>query len=141
MLSPALLALALVLFILLLAPVSRLRRSGWSPRAAGVYLGVMLLAGLLAAELPGIGRYLGPLLALAYVTPYVAARLGFGRLRTQPGPTVVVERPVIKQVHGPARDVPSREPSTVTPEDATVARDEATVGGDDPDRSDRPEGE
>ena len=75
------------------------------------------------------------------MTPYVAARLGFGRLRTQPGPTVVVERPVIKQVHGPARDVPSREPSTVTPEDATVARDEATVGGDDPDRSDRPEGE
>lgn len=111
MLSPALLALALVLFVMLLAPVSRLRRSGWSPRAAGLYLAVMLVAGLLAVELPGIDRVLGPLLVLAYVTPYVAARLGIGRLRTQPGPTIVVERPVVKQVHGPARDVPPVDPA------------------------------
>ena len=106
MLSPALLALALTLFLVLLAPVGRLRRSGWSPRMAGAYLLAMLAFGLLAAEAPAAARYIVPVLALAYVTPYVAARLGLGRSRAKPGPTIVVERPEIKQVHGPARDVP-----------------------------------
>ena len=108
-LSPVVLALALVLFLVLLAPVGRLRRSGWSSRAAGGYLVAMLAFGLLAAELPSTARYVVPILVLAYLTPFVAARLGFERLRTAPGPTIVVERPAIKQVQGPARDIPPED--------------------------------
>ncbi len=108
-LSPVVLALALVLFLVLLAPVGRLRRSGWSSRAAGGYLVAMLAFGLLAAELPSTARYVVPILVLAYLTPFVAARLGFERLRTAPGPTIVVERPAIEQVQGPARDIPPED--------------------------------
>jgi hypothetical protein len=107
--SPALLALALVLFLVLLAPTDRLRRAGWPPRALGAYLLAMLLLGLLVAELPGPARFLVPILILGYLAPFVAARVGLDRLRTARQPTVTVERPPIKHVEGPARDVPSAD--------------------------------
>jgi hypothetical protein len=111
-LSPALLALALVLFVILLAPTGRLRRSGWPVEAASTYLVVMILLGILAAEQPAAGRFLLPILILAYLTPFVLARLGFDRPRIQRRPVVTVERPEIKQVHGPARDVPPDPPGS-----------------------------
>ena len=107
--SPALLALALVLFLVLLAPTDRLRRAGWPPRALGAYLLTMLLLGLLVAELPGPARFLVPILVLGYLAPFVAARVGLDRFRSPRQPTITVERPPIKHVEGPARDVPRPE--------------------------------
>ena len=110
--SPVLLAIALVLFVVLLAPAGRLRQSGWPAQAAAAYLAVMILLGLVVAELPGPARYVVPIMVLAYVTPFVAARMGFNRPRIPRQPTVTVERPEIKQVHGPSRDVPPDRPKS-----------------------------
>jgi hypothetical protein len=103
--SPALLAIALVLFVLLLAPTGRLQRAGWRPRALGTYLLGMLLMGLLVAELPVTARFLVPVVVLGFLAPFVSLRAGIDRLR-RPGRPAVVERPPIKTVHGPARDIP-----------------------------------
>ncbi len=118
--SPALLALALVLFFVLLAPTDRLRRAGWPPRALGAYLVTMLLLGLFLAELPGPARFLVPILVLGYLAPFVAARVGLDRFRAARRPVVTIERPPIKHVEGPARDVP--------PPDAAAAPSEAEEG-------------
>jgi hypothetical protein len=107
--SPVLLALSLVLFVLLLPPTDRLRRAGWPPRALGAYLIGMLLLGLLVAELPGPARFLVPILIVGYVAPFVTARAGIDRLRRTRRPVVTVERPIVKQVHGPSRDVSPRD--------------------------------
>jgi hypothetical protein len=114
MLSPALLAIALVLFVLLLAPTGRLQRAGWPPRALGGYLLVMLALGLLVAELPGPTRFLVPIIVLGFLAPFVAVRAGIERWR-RPGRPVVVEHPPIKTVHGPARDVSPTDPSDEPP--------------------------
>jgi hypothetical protein len=115
--SPVLLAIALVLFVLLLAPTVRLQRAGWSPRALGGYLLGMFALSLLVAELPGPTRYLIPIIILGFLAPFVAARVGIERWR-RPARPVVVERPPIKTVHGPARDVsptvPADEPATTS---------------------------
>ncbi len=114
--SPTLLTLALALFVLLLVPTRRLMRAGWPPRALGTYLGGMLLLGLVVAELPGPARYLVPILVVGYLAPFVTVRDGLDRLRGRRGspvpdgrdgttPEVRVERPPVKQVSGPARDV------------------------------------
>lgn len=107
--SPVLLALTLVLFVLLLAPTDRLRRAGWPPRALGAYLIAMLLLGLLVAELPGPTRFLVPILIVGFVAPFVTARAGIDRLRRARRRDVTVERPIVKQVHGPARDIPPHD--------------------------------
>jgi hypothetical protein len=109
MLSPALLAIGLVLFVLLLVPTSRLQRAGWSPRALGGYLVGMFALSLLVTELPGPTRLLVPIIVLGYLAPFIAVRLGRGRWR-RPSRPVVVERPPIKTVHGPARDVTPTSP-------------------------------
>ena len=70
----------------------------------------MILLGLVVAELPGPARYLVPIMVLAYITPFVAARMGLNRSRVTRQPTVTVERPEVKQVHGPSRDVPADRP-------------------------------
>jgi hypothetical protein len=111
-LSPALLALALILFVVLLAPAGRLRRSGWPAQAAATYLVVMILLGLLVAELPGPARFLVPILVLAYLAPFVADRIGLDRWRSRRRAVVTVEHPEIKQVHGPARDVDTDRPTS-----------------------------
>ncbi len=95
----------LALLALFLVPTDRLRRAGWPPRVLGSYLGAMLLLALLTAELPGPARFLVPILILGYLTPFAVARAGIERRRRQPAPTVTVEQPPVKQVHGPARDV------------------------------------
>jgi hypothetical protein len=114
MASPALLAIALVLFVLLLAPTGRLQRAGWPPRALGAYLIVMLGLGLLVAYLPGPTRFLVPIIVVGFLAPFVAVRGGFERWR-RPGRSVVVEPAPVKTVHGPARDVapaiPTGEPA------------------------------
>jgi hypothetical protein len=124
--SPALLAIALVLFVVLLAPTRRLEQAGWPPRALGGYLIAMLALGLLVAEAPGTTRFLVPIIVLGYLAPFVALRVGGGRWR-RPGRPAVVERPPIKTVHGPARDVAPTAPSDDHPEAGP-----ASTGGDGP---------
>ncbi len=110
MLSPALLALALVLVVVLLAPTERLRRAGWPPRALGGYLVAMVLLGLLASELVAADRFLIPILVVGYLAPFVAARPAMDRLRPFRRASVTVDRPPIKHVEGPSRDVPHETP-------------------------------
>ncbi len=112
--NPALLALVGLLFVLLLAPTRRLQLAGWSSRALATYLGSMLLLGFLVAELRGPARFLVPILVIGYLAPFVTLRSGLDRLRGRGtrdgGPDVRVERPPVKSVSGPARDVPSDDP-------------------------------
>lgn len=114
MASPALLAIALVLFLLLLAPTGRLQRAGWPPRALGAYLIVMLGLSLLVAYLPGPTRFLVPILVVGFLAPFVAGRAGIERWR-RPGRSVVVEQAPVKTVHGPARDVAPAKSSEEPP--------------------------
>ncbi len=120
MLSPALLALALVLVVVLLAPTERLRRAGWPPRALGGYLLAMVLLGLLASELVAADRLLVPILVVGYLAPFVAARAGLDRLAPFRRASVSVERPPIKHVEGPSRDVPHETP--VAPSESESGR-------------------
>lgn len=112
--NPALLALVGLLFLLLLAPTRRLQLAGWPSRALATYVGSMLLLGLLVAELRGPARFLVPILVIGYLAPFVTLRSGLDRLRGRGwqggGHDVHVERPPVKSVSGPARDVPSEEP-------------------------------
>lgn len=112
--NPALLALVGLLFLLLLAPTRRLQLAGWPSRALATYLGSMLLLGLLVAELRGPARFLVPILVIGYLAPFVTLRSGLDRLRGRGRPggnhDVHVERPPVKSVSGPARDVWSAEP-------------------------------
>jgi len=113
--SPAILALAGLLFLLLLIPTRRLQLAGWPARALGSYLGGMLVLGLVAAELRGPTRFLVPILVIGYVAPFVTLRsgierlLGGGRRRKGGGRDVRVERPPMRSVSGPARDVPPED--------------------------------
>jgi len=111
MLSPALLALALILVVLLLAPTERLRRAGWPPRALGGYLVAMVLLGLLSSELVAADRLLVPILVVGYLAPFVVARPVMDRLRPYRRASVTVDRPPIKHVEGPSRDVPPEAPA------------------------------
>jgi hypothetical protein len=114
--SPALLAIALVLFVLLLAPAGRLQRAGWPPRALGAYLIVMLGLGLLVAYLPGPTRFLVPIIVVGFLAPFVAVPAGIERWR-RPRRSVVVEPAQVKTVHGPARDVAPTVPPHEAPAD------------------------
>jgi hypothetical protein len=113
--SPTILAGAGLLFLLFLIPTRRLQLAGWPARALGSYLGGMLVLGLVTAELRGPIRFLVPILVIGYVAPFVTLRsgierlLGGGRRRKGGGPDVRVERPPMRSVSGPARDVPPED--------------------------------
>ncbi len=104
--SLAFLVLALVMFALLLPPTQRLQRAGWPPRALGGYLAAMLGLGLALAFLPISARFVVPIIVIGYLAPFVVARTGLERWRGRSRSTVSVERPPIKTVSGPARDLP-----------------------------------
>jgi hypothetical protein len=133
--SLTLLAIALALFVLLLAPTRRLSASGWPPRALGGYLLGMLIIGLAAIFSPISTRLLVPILVVGYLAPFVTARTGLDRLRRGRRPGVTVERAPIKTVSGPARDVPTRaaQPDADARDDTG---DEATTN---PTKSDKPD--
>jgi hypothetical protein len=80
MANPALLALLLVLALLALIPARRLHLAGWSGRAVLVYYLGLLVVALAAVELRGLGRFLVPILVVAYVAPFVTVDGGLGRL-------------------------------------------------------------
>ncbi|MEI7744004.1 MAG: hypothetical protein WCK58_09675 [Chloroflexota bacterium] len=113
--TPALLAMVLLVCLIALLPVWRLNRAGWS---AGALLTAWFLYAitLFAVVRFGFGaKYLVPILVVAYVAPFVAgperlARL-LGRRR---------ERPVINVTPRPAPGLP-QPPRNVTPTDVEEA--------------------
>lgn len=97
-LSPALLALGLVLGLLILLPARRLQLAGLSSRTVGAYAAILWLLGLGVAAVPGPTRILVPILLVAYLAPFVAAPDQLGRIaRRGRGPG----RPPLKDVTPP----------------------------------------
>jgi hypothetical protein len=137
------------MFVLLLAPTRRLQAAGWPPRALGAYLLGMILIGLSFAVLPISARLAVPILVVGYLAPFVTARNGLDRLRNRGRAGMSVDRPPVKAVSGPARDVPAtRMPDqgapaatrpNVTPDEPT-GPDEigAAPARDEPDATDAP---
>jgi hypothetical protein len=102
-LPPFLVAAALVVGVLALAPTRRLFLAGRSPGlVSGYFIGLWVL-GMLLAISPLRARIVLPLLALLYVLPFVAWRAGIGRLLGRRPREV---RPPMKNVTPPARDEP-----------------------------------
>ncbi len=103
-LSPAFLALGLLLALLVLLPTRRLHLARWPASwLATYYVGVLLLA-LLVAELRGPARFLVPVLVVAYLAPFITVRDGLARLlggpRRRP-PSAPSRRPPPKNVTPP----------------------------------------
>ena len=103
--SPALLAVGLVVGLLVLLPARRLQLAGLSAQAIGLYALSVWLVGFFLVIRPVGARFLIPILLLAYVAPFVAAPERVGRAlrrRRPPDPP----RPPIKDVT-PREDPPA----------------------------------
>ena len=72
--------LVVVLALLVVIPTRRLYLAGWSTGLLFGYFLFVFALGLLVAELRGPARYLVPLLVIAYLGPFVAARAGLERM-------------------------------------------------------------
>jgi hypothetical protein len=94
---PWLLALGFVLGLLVLFPARRLQLAGLRATTIGLYAIGLWLMGFLLAIRPVGGRFLIPILVLAYIAPFVAAPERVGRFlrRGQPRDP---PRPPIKDV-------------------------------------------
>jgi hypothetical protein len=79
-LSPFLLAAALVVGLFALAPTRRLFVAGWSPAAVATYFFGLWLLGLLLAIAPRAGRLVLPLIVVVYAVPFINWRAGVERL-------------------------------------------------------------
>ena len=111
--SPVLILVVLIATLLALLPVWRLRVAGWRP---GILFWAWLgytLALVVVLRLPGPGRFLVPILVLAYVAPFVA---GPERLSRLLGPRTPPARPIIDVSPRPAPGLPE-PPMDVTPDD------------------------
>ena len=118
--SPTLLLVILLALLLAMLPVWRLRVAGWRP---GVLFWAWLayaVALVVVLRLPGPGRFLVPILVLAFVAPFVA---GPERLTRIFGPRTPPARPIIDVSPRPAPGLP--EP----PEDETPGDDEPGASG------------
>lgn len=78
--TPAFLALALLILLLVLIPTRRLQLAGWSPGALAAYYVAVAGLALLVAGIRGPARFLVPILLIAYLAPFVTARAGLDRL-------------------------------------------------------------
>lgn len=105
--SPGLLVLLLAASLLALIPVWRLRVAGWPPRWLLTAWILYALGILVVVRFLGVGRFMLPILVLAYLVPFVAGpeRLS-GVLR---GRRAV--RPVIDVTPASAPALPGPEPS------------------------------
>jgi hypothetical protein len=104
-LSPALLAVALVVGLLVLLPSRRLQLAGLGTRAVGLYALCLWLVGFFLVIRPVGARFLVPILLLAYIAPFVAAPERVGRALRRGRPRDP-PRPPIKDVT-PHDDPPS----------------------------------
>jgi hypothetical protein len=112
--SPGLILVVLVALLLAMLPVWRLRVAGWRPGvlfwAWVVYAAVILVV----LRLPGPGRFLVPILVLAFVAPFVA---GPERLTRLLGPRTPPARPVIDVSPRPVPGLPEPPRDEETPPD------------------------
>jgi hypothetical protein len=92
----ALFVLVAVIGLLVLIPTRRLYLAGWSRRALVAYYVAMVALGVVVAELRVPARFLIPILVVAYIAPFVTARVGFARLfgRDTAGRDAVIVRTV-----------------------------------------------
>ena len=79
--SPATIAIALVVALLVLVPTRRLFNVGASRRALTAYFLAMWLFAVLVAIVRGPLGFLIPFLFIAYLVPFVTLREGLERLR------------------------------------------------------------
>lgn len=131
MLSPALLALLLVLALLALLPARHLHLAGWSGRAVLAYYLILLALALSAIELRPAARFLVPILLIAYLAPFVTTGDGLRRLiGTRPsGRRRPVDRPP-KDVTPPSGLLEPPETNEIAGEiDVASGGDEATASG------------
>jgi len=90
--SPILILLALIVGLIALLPTWRLGAAGWPRQWLASYWVVLAAAMFVILRLPGISRYLVPIVVLAYVAPFVAVPERLTRLLGGT-PPVVVRRP------------------------------------------------
>jgi hypothetical protein len=96
--SPGLVLLLLVAFLVAMLPVWRLRVAGWPARWLFVAWLVYAMGIVLVVRFAGAFRFLLPILVLAYVAPFVAgperlARVLRGRRREEPVVIDVTPKP------------------------------------------------
>ena len=80
MVPPVAIGLALLLGLLVLLPARRLQLAGFSSRATGWYALVVWVGCMAAALVPGIARWLFPMLLIAWLGPFVVAPERLGRI-------------------------------------------------------------
>jgi hypothetical protein len=129
----------IVAAVVVAVPVRRLVLDGYSGWAILAYVALL---GLLAAgvtEARTLGRFVLPILGLAYIAPFITFGGGLDRLLGRRRPTVRVT-PVETRAIAPPRDVTARDGMEDTPPSANAPRDPAR--GDEPTEppgsSDRP---
>lgn len=83
--APALLALALVLFLLVLVPARRLQLAGFGSRSIGLYALCMWAMAFFLAVRPGATRLLIPFLLVGYIAPFVVAPDRLSRIARRGG--------------------------------------------------------
>jgi hypothetical protein len=71
--SPALLAIALVLGLVVLLPARRLQLAGFRGRTIGAYAAFLWVLAFGLAVRPVAARFLIPILVIAYLAPFVVA--------------------------------------------------------------------
>jgi hypothetical protein len=76
---PIVIALALVLALVVLPPSRRLQLAGLSPGWIATYAAAIWMLGMLMAVFPG-GRFLFPIVLLAWVAPFIVAPERLGRV-------------------------------------------------------------
>ncbi len=109
--APALLAVGLVLGLIILLPSRRLQLAGFRGRTTGLYAVCLWALAFFLAVRPVAGRFLIPILLIAYLAPFVVApgRLGRivarGRGRRGPGATPDPPAPTIKDVTPPDQPI------------------------------------
>jgi hypothetical protein len=114
--TPALLAIALVLGLLVLLPSRRLQLAGFRARSIGLYAAFLWILAFALAIRPIATRFLIPIVLIAYLAPFVVAPGRMARIVARGrgqgqrgGPLKEPSRPPMKNVTPPeAPDVSSR---------------------------------
>ena len=121
--TPALLAIALVLGLLILLPGRRLQLAGFRARSIGLYAAFLWILAFALAIRPIATRFLVPIVLIAYLAPFVVApgrmarivARGRGRVPATRGESA---RPQMKNVTPPdSPDVPTGPAGGAVPDE------------------------
>jgi hypothetical protein len=107
-LSPVLLALALVLALIVLLPARRLQLAGLSGRVIGLYAVCVWALAFFLAIRPVAAKFLIPILIIAWVAPFIVAPERVAGL--------------VRRVRGPRDEPPHPPMKNVTPPDDPTPR-------------------